>query len=128
MLKHLTIAVLLILTLAQAFSKAVTVLGFTLNQDYIAANLCEKKDDVKSCCKGKCHLAKQLAEDDSTDNNSSDKGGLKLHVEDLYVLNTSTTFALQTSTHHLSLVAVGFSAAQGYTYLPAANIAHPPAA
>lgn len=39
---------------------AIPVIDYLLNRDYIAKNLCVNKDKPKSCCKGKCHLVKQL--------------------------------------------------------------------
>jgi len=35
-----------------------------LNRDYISKNLCEKKDKPNNCCKGSCHLKKELAKDE----------------------------------------------------------------
>ena len=39
---------------------AVIYWSFTINQDYIAAHLCEQKDDANNSCQGHCYLEKQL--------------------------------------------------------------------
>ena len=38
----------------------VPVIDYLFNKDYIAKNLCVNRDKPKSCCKGKCHMVKQL--------------------------------------------------------------------
>jgi hypothetical protein len=50
--------------LLQNFSKVYILVQFQINQDYIAQNLCVKKDIPNNCCKGKCHLQKQLDKDE----------------------------------------------------------------
>jgi len=51
-----------ILLLASCCKDIGTYVNFYANQDFIAKVLCINKDDVKSCCAGKCFLTKQLAE------------------------------------------------------------------
>jgi hypothetical protein len=46
----------------QSISSLCVLISFFSQQDYIAANLCEKRAEPKSCCKGKCHLGKKLKE------------------------------------------------------------------
>jgi hypothetical protein len=41
------------------------VAEYVINKEYIAQNICENRDKPKMNCKGKCHLKKQLAEDES---------------------------------------------------------------
>ena len=45
---------------------------YVVNNDYIAKNICVKKDIPNNCCHGKCYLAKQLNKLDE-DNNSKPK-------------------------------------------------------
>jgi hypothetical protein len=67
-MKHL-IAILLVFSfLTQNISKLIIVINFRINQEYIAKNLCEKKDEPESCCHGKCELKKQLDEEDKKEN------------------------------------------------------------
>ena len=44
-------------------------LSFKMNQEYIAKNLCEKKDVVQNSCCGKCYLKKQITQNQKTDTN-----------------------------------------------------------
>jgi hypothetical protein len=41
---------------------------YAVNKDYIAKNLCINRDKPKSCCAGKCHLKKELAKSDTSEN------------------------------------------------------------
>jgi hypothetical protein len=57
---------ILILTgvLFQSLGKVIIMINFELNRKSIAETLCIKKEIKGNCCKGKCHLKKQLDEDD----------------------------------------------------------------
>jgi len=63
--------------MAQTFSKAVIVLSFYINQNYIAKNLCENRNKPKSCCAGKCQLKKQLNKDTNNEKQSSERKASK---------------------------------------------------
>ncbi|WP_276133862.1 hypothetical protein [Polluticoccus soli] len=47
------------------------VADYVLNKEYIAKNICENRNKPKLHCNGKCHLKKQLAEDESGKKGSS---------------------------------------------------------
>jgi hypothetical protein len=70
-LKHVFIILTIAGILLQTFSKGIVFIHFNLNRAYIAQNLCVKKDQADNCCKGSCHLKKQLKEDDQKSNSSS---------------------------------------------------------
>ena len=53
--------------LFQSFNKGLIFLNFEVNEEYIARNLCVKKDIKNNTCKGKCHLKKQLKEAEKKD-------------------------------------------------------------
>lgn len=129
MKKHLAIALFFVLTLLQAFSKAITMLSFQINQDYIAKNLCEQKDNIKSCCKGKCYLAKQLSEEDNSEKNSSPtKLVLKFSHEDLMLFHQGVFASLYAAdTQDLNDIK-GMGTTTAYKYLPVVTITHPPIA
>lgn len=61
------------------------IIEYALNKEYIAKNLCVNRDKPKSCCEGKCHLKKELAKSDTSndteENNSSKKTGQK-HIDE----------------------------------------------
>lgn len=46
------------------FSQVVIVGQFFINQDFIAAELCENKDAPELECNGKCYLKKELKKDE----------------------------------------------------------------
>jgi hypothetical protein len=46
--------------ICQSFSKVLVLMNFQLHKDYIANNLCLKKQVKNNHCKGSCHLKKEL--------------------------------------------------------------------
>jgi hypothetical protein len=73
MLQKCTALFLLLAFLASTFSKAVIVADFYVNQDYIAKNLCENRDQpMKHCC-GRCLLRKRLAREDNQEKNNPER-------------------------------------------------------
>jgi hypothetical protein len=42
------------------FSSSFVAIDFALHQEEIAKTLCEKKEEPKATCNGRCHLKKQL--------------------------------------------------------------------
>jgi hypothetical protein len=63
-LKYPVTILLLFVVTVQTFSKNFLVLGYEINKDFIAKNLCENRSKPCCCCKGKCFLGKKLAADD----------------------------------------------------------------
>lgn len=95
--------------LLQNFSKIYTLLEFQVNREYIAKNLCVKKNEVNNCCKGKCHLQKQLAEDDkklpSSDNSTKEKAETEQITHDHPALNLQAYAAVSTiNTRYVCMV------------------------
>lgn len=63
------IAILLLFgMLLQTTAKLAILINFKINQDYIAKNLCIKKDEPDSCCKGSCQLKEDLEEEEKSEN------------------------------------------------------------
>jgi len=50
--------------LLQTSAKLAIIINFEANREFIAENLCEKKDEPDSCCKGSCQLNKSLEEEE----------------------------------------------------------------
>jgi hypothetical protein len=75
------------LVLLQTFSKTWIVVCFKLNEDYIAANLCEKKAVSRNNCQGKCQLKKQLEQTEAQNpaQAPSEAGKLSVGQCDLFV-------------------------------------------
>lgn len=59
-MRLLSIYLILFAFLFQIGNRLYVLVNFKLNQDYIAENLCEKKDEPESCCEGSCHLTQEL--------------------------------------------------------------------
>ncbi len=62
---------MLLAILGATFNKAIALLDYKLNENYIASTLCENKDKPACCCHGKCFLKKQLQKDEGNDKNTS---------------------------------------------------------
>ncbi len=69
----------------QSLSKLIILAKFEVQRDYIAKNLCVKKEEVNNCCQGNCHLQKQLSEDDK--NQDQQKTIFKGKYTDNHFLN-----------------------------------------
>jgi hypothetical protein len=54
--------------LLQSFSYILIWVNYTLNEDYIAKNLCENKFRPKMKCHGKCHMMKMMKAQEKNDN------------------------------------------------------------
>ncbi len=64
-MKQIVTILLATLILLQPFSKVWIYVSFKINQERIAKTLCVQKEIKNNCCKGKCHLEKQLKEADT---------------------------------------------------------------
>ena len=63
-MKWLLIILIGVSVILQSFSKAIILVNFQFNKEYIAKNLCVQKEVKGNCCQGSCHLKKQLKEED----------------------------------------------------------------
>ena len=63
-MKQIVTILLATLILLQPFSKICIYVSFKINQDRIAKTLCVQKEIKNNCCKGKCHLEKELKKAD----------------------------------------------------------------
>lgn len=64
-MKKICLLIMFLSMLMQSISKGIIWVDFKLNQDYIAANLCENKADPSMGCNGKCQLNKKLNKDEA---------------------------------------------------------------
>jgi hypothetical protein len=108
--------------LLHTFSKGVIFIHFNLNRTYIAQNLCEKKEQADNCCKGSCHLKKQLKEDDTKStlpaNNLKEKNEIQFFDESCSMLNSP----------HSVLISLIFVYILPKTKVKAFSVFHPPQA
>lgn len=86
-MKYIFVILSLTGLLSQNLSRLVILVNFELNKEFIAKNLCEKKEEVDNCCKGSCHLKKQLDEDEKKQpvptQNTKDKYEVQLYCNKL---------------------------------------------
>jgi hypothetical protein len=83
-MKYLFTIPLLLGLLMQSFSKEIIMVGFKLNQAFIASELCENKARPELNCNGQCQLKKQLTkEEKQEDNGNSMKSKYEVYFEDV---------------------------------------------
>lgn len=91
------------------FARVGVVVNYFIDQNYYATVLCEKKDEVKSCCRGKCAMAKELKNMDDKEEKSSSKSqnsvlkfskasealckSLQIFIEEHFIPNMETLFS-----------------------------------
>jgi len=74
---------LLLVLAAYIIIPAVPVIDYLINKDYIAKNLCINKDKPKSCCKGKCHMVKQLQKTNQNTEKDSKNTNSRVQLKEL---------------------------------------------
>ncbi len=93
--------ILLIVMAAYLIIPASPVIEYLINKDYIAKNLCVNKDQPKSCCKGKCHMVKQLQKTNPNTENDSKKTNNRIQFKEL------NEFIIDTPAHHyLAIISI----------------------
>jgi hypothetical protein len=80
----------MLLLLVQTFSTWVTIIDFKINQNFIAAKLCQNRNRPKMHCNGQCALMKKMRQQEKQDPNVP--GPLKLQISST-VLSSKTFFA-----------------------------------
>lgn len=60
MIKWITISSFVLLTLLKPVSQFIWQVWYEVNQDFVAATLCENQEKPELECNGKCYLMKQL--------------------------------------------------------------------
>jgi len=83
MKSYITFGILLIAIGTYLIVPVVPIFDYLINKDYIAKNLCVNKDKPKSCCKGKCHLIKQLNKANSQQENEKKELPKRLQFKQL---------------------------------------------
>ncbi|MDR3245180.1 MAG: hypothetical protein LBT50_01955 [Prevotellaceae bacterium] len=78
-MKHtrLYTAILLGVILLNITKHQLPYLEYNLFKNYIAENLCVKKNEANNCCQGKCFLEKQIGLVNETDEQSANPNGQK---------------------------------------------------
>jgi hypothetical protein len=63
----------MLIWLSQLSGRYMVMLGFYMNQEYIAKNLCVNRDKPAMHCNGKCHLSKKLKEEEKKDQDNPER-------------------------------------------------------
>jgi hypothetical protein len=82
----ITAYVLVVILLAHNINTLVIVGDFLANQDFIAKTLCIQKEDQQGC-NGKCHLKKQLAQNEAGTDGKMPVKESKRTVLDVYFVS-----------------------------------------
>ena len=126
-LKQIAIATFILLILAQAGMKTGIVVYYYANKATIAKNLCEKRNEPKSCCAGSCQVKKWLKDAEQPDPSQQTPAGPNLKTIQELVLFVESVPAFAIFVHPLIQDEVPFPA---YTctgpLAPVREIFHPP--
>lgn len=74
--------------LLQVSRKTIVIIQWSINQDYIAKNLCINKNKPTLKCDGKCHLKKELKKTEETNENNG-KSTVPSFQDDLVLFKNS---------------------------------------
>lgn len=69
------------------------MIGYEINKDYITKTFCENKDKPKMHCNGKCHMHKQLKEQEKQDQSPNSTTKEKLEVIQFCKKDQTFTFS-----------------------------------
>ncbi len=97
-----TISVILLLMLsAYIIIPVVPVIDYLVNKDYIAKNLCINKDKPKSCCKGKCHMVKQLQRANKNTDNDPKNTNSRVQIKELneFIVSRTCSYIPKITSH-----------------------------
>jgi hypothetical protein len=120
-MKFILVPILMLLVLAQTFSKWLIVVEYRINRDYISKNLCENKTRPKLHCNGKCQMMKKMAEEEKQNSAGST---VKLKVQDIVLFHE--WISLPESYFASAKNNYRFLSEKAYTS-PLSSIDHPPA-
>lgn len=90
MAQKTTAFILIVILLAHNINTLIIVVDFIANQDFIAKTLCIQKDNQQGC-NGKCHLQKQLAQNETNpDKNTPLTENKRMVLDAFYISNINT--------------------------------------
>ncbi len=90
--------VLVFLLVFSNLSRIWILVDFAVNQDFIATVLCINKDKPELQCNGKCHLAKQIKQQEEKENNGNTPAESKTKTEVIFIDNHSIEIPTYTLT------------------------------
>ena len=122
-MKFIAVPILILLLMAQTFSKWFVVISFNLNRDYIAKNLCENRYRPVLKCNGNCVLMKKMKQEEKQEQNAP--GPVKLELASI-VLSARSFFATAEALVFISNTRYNIAANSGKPVDRSAAIFHPP--
>ena len=122
-MKFIAVPILILLLMAQTFSKWFVEISFDLNRDYIAKNLCENRFRPVLKCNGNCVLMKKMKQEEKKE---QDAPPVKLEIASI-VLSSRSFFATAEAPVFISSTSYIIAGNSGKPVDRADAIFHPPA-
>ena len=115
LLKRLTIGLLIFAVFATNFSSALVWVGFKLNQNYIAQNLCINRFNPNLHCNGKCYFMRKIKEAEQKEKNTESQSQKYKFQEAFFTPKNEVRFyssvlqVILPATHRLALPLITLS-------------------
>ena len=107
--KRFTIGLLIFAVFATNFSSALVWVGFKVNQNYIAQNLCVNRFNPNLHCNGKCYFMRKIKEAEQKEKNAESQSQKYKFQEAFFTAKNEIHFysrvlqVMQPATHRLTL-------------------------
>jgi hypothetical protein len=89
---HCTVIYLALIILIRMMAMPISLIGYSLNKDFITENLCENRFKSDVHCAGTCYLNKQLARANDNQNTQDRQGTVKIVIIDFFESITQPQF------------------------------------
>ena len=89
---HCTVIYLALIVLIRMMAMPISLIGYSLNKDFITENLCENRFKSDVHCAGTCYLNKQLARANDNQNTQDRQGTVKIVIIDFFESITQPQF------------------------------------
>lgn len=123
-MRQLFVIILVSLLLVQPLSLTWIYASFLINRDYIAQNLCVKKEIRGNTCKGCCQLKKQLKQSNEQEQKSLPQG-IRVKAEQIFCARSSS-FGFKKQFAVLNTTCVVINAQEGLATGFLYPVFHPP--
>jgi hypothetical protein len=102
---HCTVIYLALIILIRMMAMPISMMEYSLNKNFIAANLCENRFKSEVHCAGTCYLSKQLARANDNQSTQDHKGSVKILIVDYFESITEPKFGCGhlTTTHSVAV-------------------------
>ena len=81
---HCTVLYLALIILIRMMAMPISLIGYSLNKNFIAENLCENRFKSEVHCAGMCYLNKQLTRANDNQNTENRQGTVKILIIDFF--------------------------------------------